>query len=92
MNSLCVLVHIEHKKDMVLLTSPPTACNWKISEQETLASSTSRPSSSNASSIETSKPGQFFSENTLIRKPLSRVSTVTCPKYNKINSVSCFNR
>ena len=59
------------------LTSPPTASSWKLSSQETLASSTSSPSSSKASSIATSIPGQFLSENTLMRKPLSRVSTVT---------------
>lgn len=57
-----------------------TASRRKLSEQETLASSTSRPNSSNASSIDTSKPGQFFSENTFIRNPFSRVSTFTCWK------------
>uniref|UniRef100_A0A2P2PPQ1 Uncharacterized protein n=1 Tax=Rhizophora mucronata TaxID=61149 RepID=A0A2P2PPQ1_RHIMU len=27
--------------------------------------------------MDTSRPGQFLSENTLIKKPFSRVSTVT---------------
>lgn len=60
------------------LTSPPTASRQKVSVQEALASSTLRPNSSKASRIETSNPGHLFSENTLMRKPLFRVSTVTC--------------
>lgn len=66
-------------KESWLLTSPPNiASSWKLSVQETLASSTSSPSFSKASSMETSKFGEFFSEYTLIRKPFSRASTVTC--------------
>lgn len=60
------------------LTSPPTASRRNVSVQEALASITSSPSSSKASSIETSNPGELLSENTLMRNPLSRVSTVTC--------------
>lgn len=61
-----------------LLTSAPTASRRNVSVQEALASITSSPSSSKASSIETSNPGELLSENTLMRNPLSRVSTVTC--------------
>lgn len=61
-----------------LLTSSPTASRRKLSVQETVASWTLRPKFSKASTIETSKPGQLFSENTLIKNPFSRVSTVTC--------------
>ena len=63
---------------MLNLTSPPTAWNRKVSVQETLASNTVSPISSKASSMETSKPGQLFAENTFMRNPFSRVSTVTC--------------
>lgn len=72
-----------------LLTSPPTASRRNESAEEMVASSTSRPSSWNAWRTETSMPGQFLSENTLIQKPFSRVSTVTCrdivEKWNQAN-------
>uniref|UniRef100_A0A0A9DH45 Uncharacterized protein n=1 Tax=Arundo donax TaxID=35708 RepID=A0A0A9DH45_ARUDO len=58
--------------------SPPTASGQKVPAQDAVASSTLRPSSSNASRIETSSPGQVLSENTLTRNPpCPRVSTVT---------------
>jgi hypothetical protein len=57
--------------------SPPTASRRKVSSQDAVASSTLRPSSSKASRIETSNPGQLLSENTLMRNPCPRVSTVT---------------
>lgn len=63
-----------------------TASRRKQSEQETLASDNSRPSSSKASNMKTSKPGQFLSENTFIMNPFSRVSTVTCKV--KLNNLS----
>jgi len=59
-------------------TLPLMASNLKLSVQEALASTTLRLSSSNASNIETRRPGQLLSENTFIRNPFSRVSTVTC--------------
>lgn len=60
------------------LTSPPIASSRKLSEQETLASNTLRPSSSKASNMDTSRPGQLLSEITFTWNPFCRVSTVTC--------------
>lgn len=68
----------ERRFKMGQLTSPPTASKWKLSAQDALASKTSSPSFSKASSIDTSNPGQFLSECTFMRNPpSSRVSTST---------------
>lgn len=57
------------------------ASKLKFSEHEILASCTLSLSSSKASSMETSRPGQLLSEYTFMRKPLSSVSTLTSCKH-----------
>jgi len=58
-----------------IFTLFPKASKLKLSAQETLAWSTSRPSSSKASNINTSNPWQLLWLSTFITKPSSCIST-----------------
>lgn len=67
----------------LLLTLIPNASKQKLSTQEALAWSTTRPSLSKASNINANNPWQLLWLNTLIRYPSSCCSTLS---YKSINS------
>lgn len=83
-------VNMESKghSSIFFLTFAPMASKWKLSEQDTLAWSTSRPSSSKASKRKTSKPQQLLLLKTSIRKPFSWASTLTCGIIEEIHIIN----
>ena len=83
-----VLIWHQGLSSIFFLTFAPMASKWKLSEQETLAWSTSRPSSSKASNTKTSKPQQLLLLKTSIRKPFSWASTLTCGYIDEIQIIN----
>ena len=83
-----VLIWHQGLSSFFFLTFAPMASKWKLSEQETLAWSTSRPSSSKASNTKTSKPQQLLLLKTSIRKPFSWASTLTCGYIDEIQIIN----